>query len=272
MTVLLVGVGADGTNTNPVPPIHDDGRFEYIPIPETELGTAETRTYGNESLYHQNKSLAEYVNWIKPDGKNENKISSADVIKTHPLHVDPDFSNLTYGESSGRRDYVDKLIGLEEDDILAFYTGLSDGTRKHRYVFGYFTVKSVDNTKGLLGDDRRNLFEKHRHNAHAKRFIGEGESKFDEVAIVDGKKPGGLFNRAEEKMSVYTQHDGNERSQYYLADDFARKFDIDDPKWTHDPGSSHKDDKIYLGVKPAIRLGMSSREFIDRLGDPSFIR
>lgn len=266
MTVLLAGVGADGINTNPIPPIFEDGRFEYIPIPETELGTAETRTYGSERLRYQDQSMAEYVNWIKPGGDDDRRKDSLEEIKDHPLHYDPDFANLTYGESSGRSDYVDKLMKLQDGDILAFYAGLSDGSRIHRYLIGCFTVNEVVNTGGKTGEERRSLLEDHEHNAHAKRYLGTGESKFDEVAIVDGKDPGGLLQRSAIKMSVYKQFEGNKIKQYYLADDFAREFTVDDPTWNHDPESDHKDDKIYLGVKPALRLAMTADEFIDKLG------
>lgn len=271
MTVVLARVGADGTNTNPMPPIYDDGRFEYVPIPETEMGTAETRTYGSERLQHQDVAFTEYVNWIQPDGKREGRISDPKAIETHPLHYDPDFQQLTYGESSGRGDYVRKLMDLDHGDILAFYAGLSDVTRKHRYLIGYFTVNKVVNTGGLEGDERRAVFEAYRHNAHSKRYLGQGESKFDDIVIIDGKPPGGLFERAPVQLSDYTKHDGNKIPQYYLSDDFARRFPIDDPTWRHEPDSDHKDDKLYLGVKPAIRLDLTAAEFIDRLDDPDFV-
>lgn len=265
MTVLLVGVGADGINTDPIPPIHEDGRFEYIPIPETETGTAETRTYGSESLRYQDQTMADHLNWIKPGGDDDRKKDSLEEIKSHPLHYDPDFSNLTYGESSGRGDYVEKLMELQQGDILAFYAGLSDGNRVHRYMIGYFTISEIVNTGGITGRARRTLFENHQHNAHAKRYLGTGESKFDEVAIIDGKEPGGLLQKTSFRMSVYEQFEGNKIRQYYLADDFAREFPIDDPTWSHDPESDHKDDKIYLGVKPAIRLNITADEFIDKI-------
>lgn len=265
MTVVLAGIGADGKNTDPVPPIYDDGRFEYIPIPETELGTAESRTYGSESLRYQDKSMAEFVNWIKPGSDDERKKDSLIEIDGHPLHYDPDLSSLTYGESEARRGYVSKLMNLDEDDILAFYAGLDDGRRLHRYIIGYFTVESVVSTAGLEGNDRKRVFEEHRDNAHAKRFLGEGKSKYDGVVIVDGKRPGGLLEKVGYKISTYTRYDGNRREQYYLSDKFARAFPVDDPSLTHDASSNHKDDKIWLGFKPAITLNMDGTEFVEKL-------
>jgi hypothetical protein len=38
MTVLLIGVEADSTNTRPTPPVYPGSRFEYVPI----LGRQET--------------------------------------------------------------------------------------------------------------------------------------------------------------------------------------------------------------------------------------
>ena len=46
MTVVMIGVGADKTNSGPYPTVYEDGTFEYIPIPESQ-DSAETRTYGS---------------------------------------------------------------------------------------------------------------------------------------------------------------------------------------------------------------------------------
>jgi hypothetical protein len=269
MTVVLAGIGADGINTNPMPPILEDDRFEYIPIPETETGTIETRTYGSERLRYHDMTMADYVDWIKPGGNDENRIDVHSEIEHHPFHYDPDFEHLTYGESEARSEYVRKLKKLDDGDVIAFYAGLDDGSRKNRYVIGYFKVEEVVSTAGLSGDRLQGLLEKHSHNAHAKRFLGAGKSKHEEVVIVDGREPGGLLDRASMQMSNFTAYDGNKTAQYYLADDFVRRFPLEDDNLQHDPDSSHKADKIYLGVKPAIELDMTGSEFSKALGDHS---
>ena len=265
MTVLFVGVGADSTNTGPHPPVHPDGTFEYVPIPEVEPRSAEVRTYGSERLRYAPGSMASFVEWISP-GADGHRIDDRNAIAVHPLHYDPDFSALTYGESGSRPDYVAKLMALEHGDILAFYAGLDDGSSIHRYVIGYFTVARVVNTKGETNEDRRKLFANHPENAHTKRFFGPGASQADEIALVDGREPGGLLARVGPQLSVYRSFDGNARSQYYLDDAFARQFRIDDPTFTHDPDASHKDAKTYLGIKPALVADLDAREFLNRVG------
>jgi len=51
MTVLLVGVGADTDHVRPALHLDEAGRFEYLPIPETEPTSGST-TYGSWNLDH----------------------------------------------------------------------------------------------------------------------------------------------------------------------------------------------------------------------------
>jgi len=260
MTVVLLGIGADGKNSNPVGPVHEDGRFEYIPIPETVEETTEKRTYGSESFrFQSNTCFADYLNWIKPGGDDSRKKSTKEAITNHPLHYDPDFENLTYGESSGRSEYIDRLLDLEPNkDAVAFYAGLAQNGRKHRYLIGYFVVNEVVHLKGVSDEERKHRFQDNRHNAHAKRYFGIGESKHEELVIVDGKEPGGLLEKAQIKMSSYNRFGAN---QYYLADDFVRDFPLDDRTYTHDPESIDKDDKVWIGFKKPLELDLTVDEF-----------
>lgn len=264
MTVVLVGIAADSKNTNPMGPVHDDGRFEYIPIPESVEGTSEERTYGTENFrFDEKKRFANYVKWIKPAGDDQRKKDSAEDIESHPLHYDPEFNHLTYGESGGRPEYIERLEKLQPDvDAVAFYAGLLENGRKHRYLIGYFTVNEVVDIPAESGKDRADIFEEHPHNAHAKRYFGTGESKHDELVIVDGQKPANLLDTATVKMSSYDRFGAH---QYYLADEFVEEFPLDDPTYTHDPDSNSKEDKVWLGFKKPLRVGLSASEFIARV-------
>jgi len=270
MTVVLVGIGADSKNTNPMGPIHDDGRFEYIPIPESVEESSEERTYGTETFrFREDTRFVDYVNWIKPAGDDQRKKDSVEEIETHPLHYDPDFNHLTYGESSGRPEYIERLQNLQpETDAVAFYAGLLQNGRKHRYLVGYFTVNEVVHITPESETDRADIFNEHPHNAHSKRYFGTGESKHDELVVVDGQEPANLLDMATVKMSSYDRFGAH---QYYLADDFVEEFPLAAPTYSPAPDSHEKGDKVWLGFKKPLRVDLSTNEFANRVksfGEP----
>jgi len=190
MTVLLVGVGADTSNSSRPPPIYDDHRFEFIPIPDNHEST-ESMRYGNWALRYQNGVLAEYFESIERKGTRLREF--ADV----PLHHDPNFEALTFGDPGKTRS---KLTELCEGDLLAFYTGLAREDKKtpvHRYIIGYFTVESVVNFAGLSGKARREAIEANTDNAHIKRYqTDENERHLSDLVIARGKEPAVLLDRA----------------------------------------------------------------------------
>lgn len=268
MTVVLAGVAADGINTDPIPDRRPDGRFEYVPIPEPVTDTTESLTYGTARLRHAESSLADVINWIRP-GRHDDRVSTPDAISAHPLHHDPNFAALTYGESGSRPDYIGKLRRLESGDVLGFYAGLRAGERVHRYLIGCFTVAEVVTvTPSTSTADRAATFADHPENAHAKRYFGSPSAVHDTVAMVRGRPPGGLLARADLRLSTFTAWEGNARRAYYLDDAFVERFPLADPTFEHDPRSDHKDDKVYLGVKPALVLDMSGEAFLQELGGP----
>ena len=269
MTVVLAGVAADGINTDPIPERQPDGRFEYVPIPEAVPATTESLTYGTAPTRYTDRSMAEMLNWIRPVRAGA-RISSLDDIAAYPLHHDPNFAALTYGESGSRPDYIAKLQLLEPGDVLGFYAGLHDGERVHRYLIGCFTVKDVVTVSPTMTEaEREAAFTAHPANAHAKRFFGAPRAVHDEVVLVDGQHPGGLFARTPLRLSTYTAWRGNVRPTYYLSDDVASRFPLDDPTFEHDVTTDQKDGKIYLGVKPALVLDMTGSAFIDEIGGTS---
>lgn len=264
MTVALLGVGADSTNSTPTPPVYSDERFEYIPIPESRGpdGTTETRTFGNSNLRHQDASMANYLDHIKPTEDDGEKFTG-DQLAEWPLHYDPNFEALTYGESTSRGSYTKVLRSLSEDDVVAFYTGLrgDDTSYTHRYIIGYFTVDSIidlqklrrDGEEVKFGDlptdEQHTLIEQHSDNAHAKRFEASGAvADNDGLVIVDGKEPGELLNKA---LRI-SQHSGG--GHHYLTDELQQKLS---PKQS---GNSEKN--AYLGgIKQAHKLDISLDRF-----------
>lgn len=265
MTVLLVGIGADTTNCAPTPPVYDDGRFEYVPIPERggRTGTAETRTYGNTSLRHAERPLSSFVEEIYPTGRRESRRTGPD-LESWPLHYDPNLEALTYGETASRAAYVRRLRQLEPGDIIAFYTGLQspDGGPRHRYLIGAFTVDSILDCQRIPHDGERyhlgelpteiaqSVMDTHAENAHAKRFFATGElaAPNDGLIIADGREPGGRFDRA-----VRISQSGN-GPHHYLRDALERR-------WSPEPNGRPSTNAYLGGVKPAHLLDIDADAF-----------
>jgi hypothetical protein len=266
MTVALLGVGADSTNSSPTPPVYADDRFEYIPIPESRgpEGTTDRRTFRNSRLRQRDAPMAASLDYIRPGG-NQGEKYTGDRLAEWPLHHDPNFEALTYGETTSRGSYTKVIRSLSEGDIVAFYTGLrGDDTRyTHRYVIGYFTVDSFTDFQDLRRDgeevafddlptDERNaLIQRHGENAHAKRFEASGEIEAnDGLVIVDGKRPGGLLDDA----FRISRHSGG--GHHYLTDELQRTLS---PEQRGNPERN-----AYLGgIKQAHTLQISPENFCE---------
>jgi hypothetical protein len=255
MTVVLVGVGADSGNVRPRPTLGPGGRFEYIPIPEKSRATAESRTFGSIQQRTGEGSLADLLEGIRPHG-NAAWRTDDETIRGWPVHYDPNFSALTYGE--GGKDQNARAIeaNLAEGDILGFYTGLDTGGRMHRYLFGYFTVAGAPVVVDEDTDEqrRRAVLRSHDANAHAKRSEANGSLyAFDperpqgasRVVLVDGRAPGGLLDRAVRLSDPVTA------GHFYMADDVASALDPD---------------TTYLGgFKPPVVCDISATAFVEFL-------
>ena len=63
----------------------------------------------------------------------------------HPMHLDPDFECLTYGDDGGRRGAG--MVGMAEGDVLVFYGGLRPVHRcEHKLIYallGLYVVEDV---------------------------------------------------------------------------------------------------------------------------------
>jgi hypothetical protein len=255
--VLLIGIGADGTNTKPLPPIYDDGTFEYVPIPETQTETAEPKNYDNWEFTYQDTTAASYFRRIRPS--KDNGWIGDDNFSEHPFHRDPNLESLTFGDKKGSNGTGGDLEKLQQGDILGFYAGLQGRGRKHRYIIGYFTVSEVTDLDQHPSEHRDNLLNEHPDNAHSMRYRGEGQLKHSDVVIVDGKSPGGLLAEALQISSF----DRFGSSQYYLKDEFAEQFNVRN----HSSMGTEKEQKEWLGYKDPLWLDIGPGEF--RTGIPN---
>lgn len=267
MTVALLGIGADSTNAAPTPRVHDDRSFEYIPIPESQGpdGTTETLTYGTAPLRNAPGTMADYLETITPEWGGDERLRGDDLAEW-PLHHDPNFDALTYGETDSRGAYTKRLRNLDPGDVVAFYTGLQSDPAgpRHRYIIGYFTVNEVVDCQriefdgervpfsALPQDEKDRLAARHANNAHVKRYEATGSfaAADDGLVIVDGRKPGGLLDRA---FRISGQHASG---HYYLTDELESTF-------SPAPGGN-PDRNAYLGgIKNAHVLDIEPERFID---------
>jgi hypothetical protein len=255
VTVLLCGVGADTGNVEPVPAIDDAGRFEYVPIPE-KGPVHGAPTYGDLERRHGDGVLGDVVERVRPNSTGP-WIDDPSAIRTHPVHRDPNFAALTYGEH--RPGYVCGLESLEPGDVVAFYAGLRslETGDKHRYLIGHFTLAKPSI---LLEPDRprRQVGEAlaaHPKNAHARRFAGNGhlyyhDPTFDgrrkRVAVATGREPGRRLDRAVQLT------DRREGPGYYMAPAAERALS---------PQQGGGDGTYMGGIKPAIRCDVSADAF-----------
>lgn len=264
MTVALLGIGADSTNAAPTPPVYPDGTFEYVPIPEARGpdGTTETRTYGTVSLRHAEGTMADYLTSITPR-PGDGPTLTGDALAAWPLHHDPNFEGLTYGETTSRGSYTTLLRTLDPGDAVAFYTGLRgpDADYRHRYVIGWFTVATVRDCRRvehdggtasfttLSTDEQQAIMGEHAENAHAKRFAATGELHAgDGLVIVDGRPPGGLLDTAVRLSEPHAS------GHHYLTDEMQRRLQ---PV----PGGNPDRNAHLGGVKTAHRLDIAPARF-----------
>lgn len=152
MKALLVRVGADqseggGSWNGPV--YRTTGQFAYVPIPETK---------------------AIWPKLQKPYGLVGGVVrrfgcSLPPHLATENMHLDPDFSHLTYGDQGERAKQIQsKLI---EDDLLVFYAGLADTRSAPRLIYAIIGLYVIDAIIDATTVPRSRWDE----NAHTRRVL-----------------------------------------------------------------------------------------------------
>jgi hypothetical protein len=177
MKGLLVRVGMDqskggGCWNAPYDP--DTGEFTYIPIPEA---TCVKFRDGYAPPFYEDM---EFCFRGKPL-----RIPECVITKNRgkPLHLDPDFKHLTYGDwrRRGRR-----LAELDEGDFIAFYAGLEPQDKKKRQLFyaliGFYKLLKPPIKDSDIDDIPK---EQWRENAHT-RF----EFREEDENVIVRAKPG----------------------------------------------------------------------------------
>lgn len=152
MRAILIRVGADqsvagGSWNGFIDPA--TGRFAYVPIPESSAIHP-----GMEQPYSALKPILQSFGIELPahlSGRN--------------MHLDPDFSELTYGDQGERANQIRQH--LRSGDLIVFYAGLSTPRRRAELIYaiiGLFVVDSMVLARDVLPADRK-------LNAHSRRYL-----------------------------------------------------------------------------------------------------
>ncbi|KTG11422.1 hypothetical protein AUR64_03985 [Haloprofundus marisrubri] len=252
MTVVLVGVGADTEHLRPALELTEDGTFDYIPIPESHPTTEES-TYGNWKLQHRGGYASEFVDKISPRGDDSDWIQDSERIESHPVHHDPNFEVMTFGDRRGQGGKGTTLVKHLEStgkDVLGFYTGMREGpddSNLNRFLYGYMTVEVVHDLSQLGGDEYHDAIGQFPENAHAKRLAAAGTPKHDDLVIVEGCSP---TSKIGTPIKISERLD--QPPWYQVSQSFADEFNV-------------KGGQKGIGRKFPLILDMDGDEFINKV-------
>ncbi|MGM0591541.1 MAG: hypothetical protein ACQETI_07925 [Halobacteriota archaeon] len=179
---IAINVGANTNLPGVRGPIHPDGTFEYVPIPEREATREPVPTYADLALDAD----------LPPD------------VLSKPVHLDPEFEEYphcrgyTYGDEHPVK--AGPLSKLDHGDYLLFYATLSlrgDDASPRAWIaptWGAYLVGEFRVELAVTGDDYEALDERDRarfsNNAHVKR------DPFDAGVLVLGDDSSRLYDRA----------------------------------------------------------------------------
>lgn len=251
MTVLLVGVGADTEHVLPPMELTREGLFDYIPIPES-YPTTENQTYGTWELEHRSCVAADFVESIRPNGKGGKWINKSEAIASHPVHHDPNFEAMTFGDRRGGGGKGATIANtLKSNDVLGFYTGMREGpddNNLNRYLYGYMTVNKVRDLSELEGEAYYDGLQEFPENAHTKRLEEAGNPKHDDLVIVDGKAP---TRKLEVPLKIGERIE--RRPWYQVTREFASEFSV-------------RGGQKGIGRKFPLILDIDVNEFLEKIG------
>lgn len=182
MKALLVRIGIDQAYGGWNAPVDIDGRFVYVPIPErrgTPFHPGLERCYG-EVLPPLHYFCSEHGCDLYRD------LRFPQQLLEHPMHLDPDFECLTYGDEGSRRGAG--MVNMVQGDLLVFYGGLRPVHRcEHKLIYALMGMYVVHQVVAATSVSSQRWYE----NAHVRK------AKPGETDIVVRAKPrlSGRFDR-----------------------------------------------------------------------------
>ena len=204
MRAILIRVGIDheyGGWNAPVDPF--SRQFVYIPIPEQQEPLNHLVHLYEEIV----PALASFSTALHLDDAVTRTVSCK--LPRGPMHLDPDFEHLTYGDNGANRGA--KLRAFTDGDLLAFYAGLrpigDNGKRLMYALVGLFVTKEVVEAIRVP----RELWHQNAHTR--KRKIGEPD------IIVRAQK--GKSGRLERAIPIGEWRDGAYRVTNKLLADWG---------------------------------------------------
>lgn len=160
MKGLLVRIGVDQTYGGWNAPVDADGHFVYVPIPE-KIGT----------LFHPGleRRYDEVLPALKCFCDDHGRDLYADLrfpqdLLRYPMHLDPDFEHMTYGDEGARRGAG--IVNMNEGDLLVFYGGLRPlHTCEHKLIYALIGIYVVNEVLNVADVPQQRWHE----NAHLRK-------------------------------------------------------------------------------------------------------
>ena len=182
MKALLVRIGVDQAYGRWNAPVDAEGRFVYVPIPE-KLGT--TFHPGLERRYGEVLPALHRFCGVHNRDLFSDLQFPLDLLH-HPVHLDPDFECLTYGDVGNRRG--SEMVNMSEGDLLVFYSGMRPIHHcEHKLIYALVGMYVVQEVLPVGSVSPARWYE----NAHARK------TKRGEADVVVRAQPGvsGRFDR-----------------------------------------------------------------------------
>jgi hypothetical protein len=191
--IFIINVGAN-TRSPLQSPLFDDGRFELVPIPESN-------SQGSDNLL----AYADLRQFNEPDKPLLELFPKTSISPQEKVHYDPEFDTWTYGDNVGQKS---NLQDLRVGDMLFFLARLVpyDGQRFNRdeatfALIGYLEVAE------RLDDPGDPLFVSPAfiRNAHVRRWMAQ-PSSFTNFVIFKGSVNSRRFRYAVPFDREFVEH------------------------------------------------------------------
>lgn len=161
MRALLVRIGVDqayGGWNAPVDPA--TGEFVYVPIPDGAAGFHRGCRRGFAEVMPALQRFCEVRRLDLDSGLRFNR-----RLLSQPMHLDPDFEHLTYGDNGDRRGAG--IATLSENDLIVFYAGLCPVSKcRHKLLYalaGLYVIERIVSVAGISA-------ERWHENAHTRKL------------------------------------------------------------------------------------------------------
>jgi len=170
---LLVRVGADQTEAGGLwngPADSKTGRFVYVPIRES---------------CKVNEGFKWNYDILNPDLSSMG-CRLPDHLKGQPMHLDPDFSYLTYGDQGVRGSQISEK--LKSDDLLVFYAAFKDVSGDFHLVYALIGLFVIQRIVPAADIPQKQWYV----NAHTRRVL---DRSGDDIVVWGKPKVSGRFDR-----------------------------------------------------------------------------